>query len=114
MLRWMAFDSRTAGTMMTRLEQPGNVEVQQGDALLTALEARESCLLMLPSRLPGKVLLAQIRPVPAAPKLKEEQTRSGEPPLNYEPSGFLGLSDSPISSIESPIHKKSWWNRGKP
>src|SRR5207248_3730076 len=97
MVRWIAFDDETAEAVVSRFKR-GAAEIERGDALSLALEADRPAVVILPSDTPGRVLVAKVTP-------------SSES-VTYEASGFLGLSDEPVtkrSSFSRPRAKKSWW-----
>jgi hypothetical protein len=104
-IRWIAFDSETAAAIDSLVGQ-GSTEVQAGDPLETALNLSNSSIVVLPSSTPGKVVLACFRATPAKETAKAAA-------LAFEPSGFLGLSDTPVLSDETPpaTPKKRWWQR---
>lgn len=108
MARWIAFDDETAEAVVGRFKR-GAAEIHPGDPLDSALRQNKASLLIMPSSVPGKVLVARIKPktehgvVPAKPETVE-----------FEPSGFLGLSDQPVFARPVPDPapaKKKWWQR---
>lgn len=105
MIRWIAFDVETADTVVSRFKR-GGAEIHQGTPLAAAIELGRPSLLMLPSMLPGRILVARVQP-------RDASRPSAELPRNWEPTGFLGLSDSPIFSEPEPVPppRKRWWRR---
>lgn len=107
MIRWIAFDSQTE-TAINQKFRPESLQLQAEDPLSVALSQPDSTVLVLPSSTEGKVVVARLRMKP---------TNSQKPPreLAFEPSGFLGLSDSPIFEDDSPAPppKKKWWQLKK-
>ncbi|MBV8050566.1 MAG: hypothetical protein JOZ80_05225 [Acidobacteriaceae bacterium] len=101
MSRWIAFDRDTAEAIR-QLFGDDPAELRSGDPLKAALQLSKPCVAILPSSTPGKALLAHFRPgVPAVVH------------LSYEPTGFLGLSDTPIfeEEVQPAVPKKHWWQR---
>jgi len=105
MIRWIAFDVETAEAVVSRFKR-GGAEIQQGSPLTSALQDGRSSLLLLPSPVPGRMLLARFEPsatahIPAAR------------PITWAASGFLGLSDEPVFDEPAEIAppRKKWWRR---
>ena len=110
-IRWIAFDAQTEAALNNQFPAD-SVETQSADPLTTALSQPNSSLLVLPSSTQGHVILARIRLVQ---KMIETKPEKPHREFAFEPSGFLGLSDSPIFEDESPATppKKKWWQRKK-
>jgi hypothetical protein len=109
MIRWIAFDDETAEAVVSRFKR-GAAEIRQGDPLDAALGLGKASVVVLPSSVPGKVLVARFQPktedAPNAPLEAE--------PIAYEPTGFLGLIDEPVfKQIAEPVSqgKKKWWHK---
>jgi len=100
-IRWIAFDSQTEAAINQQF-RPDSVEIQAGDPLCAALSQPHSTVLVLPSTTEGNVVVARIRMI-------ERKSEKLPHELSFEPSGFLGLSDSPIFEDESPAPQKKWW-----
>lgn len=97
MVRWIAFDDETAEAVVSRFKR-GAAEIEAGDPLAAALGADRPTMVILPSQVKGRVLLAKISPS------KES--------VNYEATGFLGLSDEPVAPrAPQPQARKSWWKK---
>jgi hypothetical protein len=109
MARWIAFDDETAEAVVGRFKR-GAAEIHTGEPVDSALSYLGPSILMLPSPVPGKVLMARIEPK------TERAVLPGTPSeaLGLESVGFLGLSDQPIFSkpaLETAPVKKKWWQR---
>jgi hypothetical protein len=85
--RWIAFDPYTAEAIR-KLFGDVSSEIRAGDPLTAALELSKPSVVVLPSSTPGEALLAHFRP-----KTTKVQAFS---PIAYEPTGFLGLTDTPV------------------
>lgn len=106
--RWIAFDSDTADAIR-KLFGDDSGEIRSGDPLTAALELSKPSVVVLPSSIPGKALLAHFR-------LKTSSVQASRPSIAYEPTGFLGLTDTPVFEEEvgqPPAPKKHWWERKK-
>jgi hypothetical protein len=130
MVRWIAFDEETADALISRFKR-GASELHDGNAVDAALNHGKSSLLLMPSRTPGKVLLARIEHKAAAKSDVDEKAsrtfwtkREPHPSrasadsadsISYEPTGFLGLADEPVFNHPPhpvrPAPKKKWWWR---
>jgi len=125
MVRWIAFDEETADAIISRFKR-GASELHDGNPLDAALNYGKPSLLLMPSGIPGKVLLAHIEPKAephSAPKIERKFWWKHEPstvddssePVSYEASGFLGLIDEPVFNRPPqparPAPKKKWWQR---
>lgn len=109
MARWIAFDDETAEAVVGRFKR-GAAEIHGGDPLNAALSQPTASVVVLPSSVPGKVLMVRMEP-----KTEKAVVASAEPePIGQETVGFLGLSDQPVfarpprSSVPA---KKKWWQR---
>lgn len=109
MARWIAFDDETAEAVVGRFKR-GAAEIHGGDPLNAALSQSTASVIVLPSSVPGKVLMARMEP-----KTESAVMASAElEPVGQETVGFLGLSDQPVfvrptsSSVQA---KKKWWQR---
>ncbi len=108
MARWIAFDDETAEAVVGRFKR-GAAEIHSGNALDAALSQSTASLVVLPSSVPGKVLMARIEP-----KSEKPFVSASPETVDYEPSGFLGLGDQPIFARPAPVPpvvKKKWWQR---
>jgi hypothetical protein len=107
MIRWIAFDDETAEAIVSRFKR-GAAEIQQGDPLNTVLRYGRPSILIFPSETPGKVLFARVES-----QLNADGLLSSEEPVDYEATGFLGLSDEPVFTRRppQPAIKKKWWQR---
>jgi hypothetical protein len=107
MIRWIAFDDETAEAIVSRFKR-GAAEIQQGDPLDTVLCYDRPSILIFPSETPGKVLFARVES-----RLNADGLLSSEEPVDYEATGFLGLSDEPVFTRRppQPAIKKKWWQR---
>ena len=125
MVRWIAFDEETADAIISRFKR-GASELHDGNPLDAALNYGKSSLLLMPSSVPGKVLLAHIEPKAeqnSALKTERKFSWKHEPstvddssePVSYEPTGFLGLIDEPVFNrppqSARPAPKKNWSQR---
>jgi hypothetical protein len=115
MVLWVTFDDQTAAALASTVAS-GTAEIRDGDALETALEMGD-CTLLLPASTPGQVLFLQMRtvvrivaPTPSASPLNTPVTTEPEPSTQFEATGFLGLSDSPVYEDEAPAPKR-WWQK---
>jgi len=97
MTRWIAFDDVTADAVMSRFRR-GAAEIRQGDALGAALDLGQPSLLILPSDIPGRVLLARCTPKNAAANRPEKQ------PLNSSQA----VPKLPAQPQTTP---RKWWQR---
>jgi hypothetical protein len=88
----------------------GAAEIHSGDPLNAALSQTTASVIVLPSSVPGKVLMARIEP-----KTEKAVMASAEPEaVGQETVGFLGLSDQPVFARPAPSvvpAKKKWWQR---
>ena len=94
-MRWIVFDAETADAVVTRLRR-GAAEIHHEDPIDAALRAGETSVLVMPSREPGKVILARFserRPAIA----KEQPPASPHSPLSTPASTATAM--------------KSWWKR---
>jgi hypothetical protein len=109
MARWIAFDDETAEAVVGRFKR-GAAEIHSGDPLNAALSQTTASVIVLPSSVPGKVLMARIEP-----KTEKAVMASAEPEaVGQETVGFLGLSDQPVFARPAPSvvpAKKKWWQR---
>ena len=105
MIRWIAFDVETAEAVVSRFKR-GGAEIQQGTPLNSALQDGRSSLLLLPSSVPGRMLLARFEP---SATTEVPVTR----PITWAASGFLGLTDEPVfdEPTETAQPRKKWWRR---
>ncbi len=100
MTRWIAFDGQSATALAAAQISPELHD--SGDALGVALSSPTSSLVLMPASTPGHALVLQIRHVPL-PK--------SEPEVQYEATGFLGLTDAPIYEDDQPASPKKWWQK---
>ena len=109
MARWIAFDDETAEAVVGRFKR-GAAEIHSGEPLSAALAQTTASVVVLPSSVPGKVLMARIEP-----KTEKAVAQPIESPesVGMETVGFLGLSDQPIFARPSTVApaKKKWWQR---
>lgn len=115
MVRWVTFDDQTAAALASTVAS-GTAEIRDGDALETALEMGD-CSLILPADDPGQVLFLQMRMNirlqasnrTAAP-VEAGAVTQGDSSQQYEATGFLGLTDSPLYE-DQPAPPKQWWQK---
>ena len=110
MTRWIVFDDDTADAVVSRFKR-GAAEIESGDAVSSAIDLGRSCLIVLPASTSGRVLLAQVQP--------KNEAAAEDAPVDYEPTGFLGLTDHPVFTRPKPAQpvsmpekqdaRKSWW-----
>jgi len=109
MARWIAFDDETAEAVVGRFKR-GAAEIHGGEPLSAALAQTTASVVVLPSSVPGKVLMAHMEP-----KTEKAVVQATEPPdsVGLESVGFLGLSDQPIFARPAAMAptKKKWWQR---
>lgn len=108
MARWIAFDDETAEAVVGRFKR-GAAEIHGGDPLNAALSQATASVVVLPSSVPGKVLMARIEP-----KTEKAVIASQAEAVGQETVGFLGLSDQPVFARPAPSvvsAKKKWWQR---
>src|SRR5438046_173166 len=110
MARWIAFDDETAEAVVGRFKR-GAAEIYDGEPLRAALAQTTASVVVLPSSVPGKVLMARIEP-----KTEKAVVQPAEPSeaVGLESVGFLGLWDQPVfarpATAVAPA-KKKWWHR---
>jgi len=99
MTRWITFDDDTAEALMSRFRR-GAAEIQFGEPLDAALALGQPSLLLLPSRTPGRVLLAR-----CTPKSAGLAAKSAMPPI--------GLPIEPVFHRRKPPQPaapvRKWW-----
>src|SRR5437016_2182801 len=81
MVRWIAFDEETADAIISRFKR-GASELHDGNPLDAALNYGKASLLLMPSSIPGQVLLAHIEPSAephSAPKIERKFWWKHEP-----------------------------------
>ncbi len=101
MTRWITFDGQSAAALAAAQILPELHD--SGDARGVALSSSSSgSLVLMPASTPGQVLVLQVRHVPP-PK--------GEPEVQYEATGFLGLMDAPVYEDDQPAKPRRWWQR---
>ena len=66
MVRWIAFDDESAEAVVSRFRR-GAAEIQQGDAIGSALALDRPSRVLLPADGSGRVLVANFHPKTAAP-----------------------------------------------
>ena len=94
MVRWIAFDDETAEAVVSRFRR-GAAEIHPGNtAVDSALTAGQSSLIVFPSEVPGRVLLAHVNP----------KTELPAPPP--KPVQFV-----PKVSPRAQKPTKKWWKR---
>jgi hypothetical protein len=104
MLRWIVFDQETAAGIDQRIG-PQTAQLESGDAFCVALGLTIPSIVVIRSSTAGKVVLANLRKTPQKPVALDT-------PVCFEPSGFLGLSDTPVFLDDPPpAAKKRWWQR---
>ena len=115
MVRWVTFDDQTAAALASTVAS-GTAEIRDGDALETALEMGD-CSLILPADSPGQVLFLQMRmniPLQAsnatAAPVEVDTGSQSDSSGQYEATGFLGLTDSPVYE-DQPAPPKKWWKK---
>jgi hypothetical protein len=102
MVRWIAFDDETAEAVVSRLRR-GAAEIQHSIPIDAALHAAGRSVIVLPSSIPGKLLIARftrVRPTNFDP------VEAG--PIRRMPS----VSAPPILSKKpTASEKKPWWRK---
>lgn len=94
MVRWIAFDDETAEAVVSRFRR-GAAEIHPGNtAIDSALTAGQPSLLLLPSDVPGRVLLARVHP------------RTELPPKPQP----IQVTAPRTTQSQKPV-KKNWWQR---
>jgi len=99
MVRWIAFDDDTAEAVVSRLRR-GAAEIQHSVPVDAALQSDGSAVLVLPSRIPGKLLIARFtthKKVLFPPKVEK---RAPLPVVSQ-----TALKKSPVST------GRSWWRK---
>jgi hypothetical protein len=103
MVRWIAFDDETAEAVVSRLRR-GAAEIQHNTPVDAALHATGRSVIVLPSSIPGKLLVARFT------KLKPTNFDSVEtvanrrmPPVSVAPI----LAKKPTASVK----KAAWWRK---
>jgi hypothetical protein len=89
-VRWIAFDDETAETVVSRLRR-GGAEIQHTDPVDAALKNPGASLVIFPSRIPGRLLIAHFSARKAA-------TVPTPPPM-------------PVSVPAKVPPPKSWWRK---
>jgi hypothetical protein len=69
-MRWIVFDAETADAVVTRLRR-GGAEIHSEHPVDAALSAKGTSLLVMPSREPGKVVVARLSQTAPAAEEKE-------------------------------------------
>jgi len=96
MVRWIAFDEETADAIISRFKR-GASELHDGNPLDAALNYGKPSLLLMPSSIPGKVLLAHIEPRAephSAPKIERKFWWKHEPSTVRTPRRRLSESSA--------------------
>src|SRR5580704_7457460 len=106
MIRWIAFDDETAEAVVSRFKR-GAAEIHRGQALDAALSLGRPSLLLLPSDIPGRLLLARLEP-------KGDHASKNSPVLG--PEGIGGQLEPPdFTPRRKPPQpepgKRKWWQR---
>ena len=100
MVRWIAFDDDTAEAVVSRLRR-GAAEIQHSVPVDAALRSDGSAVLVLPSRTPGKLLVARFishRQVLFPPKVEKTV------PIPV-------VSHTALKKAPMPAVRPSWWRR---
>lgn len=103
MVRWIAFDDDTAEAVVSRLRR-GAAEIQHSAPVDAALRSDGSAVLVLPSRTPGKLLIAKFVANTKAllpPKVERVERHVPLPVVSQ-----AALKKSPASTA-----KQSWWRK---
>jgi hypothetical protein len=93
-MRWIVFDAETADAVVTRLRR-GAAEIHSEHPVDAALSVKGTSLLVMPSREPGRVILARFSQT-APPAAKKEAPA---------PASIAPPTTSP------PESAKPWWKR---
>lgn len=101
MIRWIVFDDETAEAVISRFRR-GAAEIRFGDPLDAALALGQPSLLVLPSRTPGRVLLARCTPRSTAQTAK---------PAIPSPQPLVELALTRRQPPQRSIPPKRWWQR---
>jgi hypothetical protein len=91
-VRWIVFNDDTAEAVVTRLRR-GAAEIQHSDPVDAALNSAWPSLVILPSRVAGRLLVAQFTVRESARTVSTDPKPSITPPKR------------------PPVSKKSWWNK---
>ncbi len=100
MFRWIAFDPASAAAIVAASQTAPELH-HRGDALSAALASDGPAVVLTPSSVAGRTLIAEIRRSASSDSLR---------PIAYEVTGFLGLVDQPIYE-EEPEPPKKWWQK---
>ena len=103
MVRWIAFDDDTAEAVVSRLRR-GAAEIQNSAPVDAALRSDGSAVLVLPSRTPGKLLIAKFiahKKALLPPKVERVERHIPLPIVSQ-----AALKKSPASTA-----KQSWWRK---
>jgi len=101
MPRWIAFDDETAEAVMSRFRR-GAAEIREGDPLDAALDLGQPSLIILPSNVPGRVLVARCTPKASEPRLTPEK-----PALPME----IASDRKPPVQPPAQAQPRKWWRR---
>ena len=88
-MRWIVFDDETAEVVVSQWRR-GAAEISQEHPLDAALRAGESSVLVLPSRVPGQMLVARVHATRAVAEMPP-------PPA--------------VVAVEEPTDRKAWWRK---
>ena len=101
MIRWIVFDDETAEAVMSRFRR-GAAEIRFEEPLDAVLALGQPSLLVLPSRTPGRVLLAR-----CTPRSKAQMAKPATPSHYRLVEPTLTRRQPPQGSIPP----KRWWQR---
>jgi hypothetical protein len=91
-VRWIAFDDDTAEAVVSRLRR-GAAEIRHSDPLDAALHNPKASLVILPSRIAGRLLIARF------PASKTSTVPTGARPA------------VPNFTARKPVQRKPWWRK---
>jgi hypothetical protein len=92
-VRWIAFDDDTAEAVVSRLRR-GAAEILHSDPIDAALSEPSPSLVILPSRVAGRLLVARFAP--------RKPTPTPADPFHPIPPGV---------AAREPRPRKSWWSK---
>jgi len=111
MVRWIAFDDDTAEAVVNKFMR-GAAEIREGETPLSAALALDRpSVMILPSSMPGKVLLATFEPKTAAAQETGAEVSAPRdlpvPPFGGSPSRYQATPQRPAMRGSSG----KWWHR---
>ena len=89
-MRWMVFDDETAEIVVSRWRR-GAAEILHEEPVDAALEASGSAVLVLPSHVPGQVMVARFK--------------------KNTPAVSVAPATTPVPVIVETPERKAWWRK---